>query len=156
MTRENRRSTLSLAIAILSGSAVCTGALAEALPGGTLDPTTIPKYVTDLVIPGVMKPSDDPNRDYQIESRQFKQQMLPRTGCEASDAASRHLYAQRRVQTDQGLGLWTRRRHPAAGRTGAGRPSRSSTTPRSPLRSSVIRRSRWTGSMVWSTKGTST
>ena len=38
---------------IIAGSV--SGALAQALSGGTLDPTTIPKYVTPLVIPPVMK-----------------------------------------------------------------------------------------------------
>ena len=84
MTRKNSRNTRNLALAILSGSAVCTGALAEALPGGTLDPTTIPKYVTPLVIPGVMKPADATNNPdhYEIAARQFKQQMLPTQGCD--------------------------------------------------------------------------
>jgi FtsP/CotA-like multicopper oxidase with cupredoxin domain len=49
---------------------------AEPLPGGTLDPTTIPKYVTPLVIPPVMH--DDGAADsYDIAVRQFKQQILP-------------------------------------------------------------------------------
>ena len=58
-----------------------SGVLAQAVPGGTLDPTTIPKYVTPLVIPGVMKKSDDPLKDYEIALRQFRQQMLPTQGC---------------------------------------------------------------------------
>jgi len=49
---------------------------AQALPGGTLDPSTIPKYVTPLVIPPVMKDVGMAN-DYQIAVRQFKQQILP-------------------------------------------------------------------------------
>ncbi len=57
-------------------------ALAAPVPGGTLDPTTIPKYITPLVIPPVMKPSNavgaTPN-DYEIAVRQFKQQILPST-----------------------------------------------------------------------------
>ena len=35
-------------IFLIAGSV--TGALAQAVPGGTLDPMTIPKYVTPLVI----------------------------------------------------------------------------------------------------------
>ena len=46
------------------------------LPGGTLDPTTIPKYVTPLVIPPVMKTTGVANT-YDIAVRQFKQQILP-------------------------------------------------------------------------------
>jgi FtsP/CotA-like multicopper oxidase with cupredoxin domain len=49
---------------------------AQALPGGSLDPLTIPKYVTPLVIPPVMKNAGAPN-DYDIAVRQFHQQILP-------------------------------------------------------------------------------
>ncbi len=54
-------------------------AVADPLPGGTLDPTTIPQYVTPLVIPPVMKDvaGDNSTNDYQIAVRQFKQQILP-------------------------------------------------------------------------------
>ena len=45
-------------------------------PGGTLDPTTIPKYVTPLVIAPVLKTHGGANR-YSIAARQFKQQILP-------------------------------------------------------------------------------
>ena len=51
-------------------------ASAVPLDGGTLDPLTIPKYVTPLVIPPVMNDSGIPN-DYDIAIRQFKQQILP-------------------------------------------------------------------------------
>ena len=53
-----------------------SGAQAVPLPGGTLNPTTIPKYVTPLVIPPVMKNTGTEN-DYDIAVRQFKQQILP-------------------------------------------------------------------------------
>jgi len=49
---------------------------AAPLPGGTLDPTTIPKYVTPLVIPPVMNNSGTAN-NFDIAVRQFKQQILP-------------------------------------------------------------------------------
>ncbi len=55
-------------------------AFAEYVPGGTLIPTTIPKYVTPLVIPPVMPKSTtspSPAADYDIAVRQFKQQILP-------------------------------------------------------------------------------
>ncbi len=51
-------------------------AQAVPLPGGTLDPLTIPKYLTPLVIPPVMKNTGAAN-DYDIAVRQFKQQILP-------------------------------------------------------------------------------
>jgi spore coat protein A, manganese oxidase len=53
-----------------------TGAQGVPLPGGTLDPLLIPKYVTPLVIPPVMKNTGTAN-DYDIAVRQFKQQILP-------------------------------------------------------------------------------
>ena len=61
-----------LAICALSVPA----AFAQPLPGGTLDPLTIPKYVTPLVIPPVMNNSGTAN-DYDIAVRQFQQQILP-------------------------------------------------------------------------------
>ena len=51
-------------------------AIAVPLDGGTLDPLTIPKYVTPLVIPPVMNDSGVSN-DYDIAVREFKQQILP-------------------------------------------------------------------------------
>ncbi len=55
---------------------LASGAFAHPLPGGTLDPTTIPKYETPLVIPPVMKNSGYLNR-YDIAVREFRQQILP-------------------------------------------------------------------------------
>jgi len=48
----------------------------DPLPGGTVDPTTIPKYVIPLVIPPVMKDDGEPN-SFEIEVREFRQQILP-------------------------------------------------------------------------------
>ena len=65
-----------VALAFLAGSP----AFAQPVPGGTLDPTTIPKYVQPLVIPPEMPPSTNspsPAADYDIAVRQFKQQILP-------------------------------------------------------------------------------
>ncbi|CAG0990158.1 Spore coat protein A [Anaerolineales bacterium] len=56
-------------------AAVPPGATAAPLPGGTLNPLTIPKYVTPLVIPPVMK--NYSTNKYDIAVRQFKQQILP-------------------------------------------------------------------------------
>jgi FtsP/CotA-like multicopper oxidase with cupredoxin domain len=53
-----------------------SSALAQPLPGGTLDPTSIPKYVTPLVIPPVMKNDGAPD-SYDIAVREFNQQILP-------------------------------------------------------------------------------
>lgn len=46
------------------------------LTGGSLSPLLIPKYVTPLVIPPVMKTTGTAN-DYAIAARQFRQQILP-------------------------------------------------------------------------------
>ncbi len=62
-------------------------AFAAPLPGGTLDPTTIPKYVQPLVIPPAMPrtttlPGGMGNKRisyYEIAVRQFEQQILPGT-----------------------------------------------------------------------------
>ena len=58
------------------GMLVSTSAMADPLPGGTLDPTTIPKYVIPLVIPPVMN-NDGAANSYDIAVRQFQQQILP-------------------------------------------------------------------------------
>ena len=54
-----------------------------AIPGGTLDPTTVSKYLTPLVIPPAMPPVAAIQRQsidyYVIAVRQFKQQILPPT-----------------------------------------------------------------------------
>ena len=60
-------------------------ALAEALPGG-MDPTSLPKYVTPMLIPPVMPKADvikmpmGKNIDYyEISMKQFRQKILPTT-----------------------------------------------------------------------------
>lgn len=52
----------------------------DPLPGGTLDPLTIPRFVQPLTIPGTMPQtvSGVPNIDYyEIAVKQFQQQVLP-------------------------------------------------------------------------------
>jgi FtsP/CotA-like multicopper oxidase with cupredoxin domain len=51
-------------------------ASAQALPGGTLDPLSVPKFVTPLVIPPVMDDANTPD-DYDLAVREFQQQILP-------------------------------------------------------------------------------
>ncbi len=73
------RNTLQVAISTLL-TIGASAAYAVPVPGGTLDPLTIPKYVTPLVIPPVMnKTGVDANGTqlYDIAVRQFKQQILP-------------------------------------------------------------------------------
>lgn len=66
-------------MAIAATIFICIAVLpvqAAPLPGGTLDPLSIPKYVTPLVIPPVM-PNDGNADSYKIAVRQFSQQILP-------------------------------------------------------------------------------
>ena len=75
-------------VAVLVGpGAILRGArpaYAEPIPGGTLDPNGIPKYVTQLVIPPAMprtskiiQPGRKPVNYYEIAVRQFRQPILP-------------------------------------------------------------------------------
>jgi FtsP/CotA-like multicopper oxidase with cupredoxin domain len=52
-------------------------ARADPLPGGTLDPTSIPKYEQPVVVPPEMPRTTVAGLDYQIAVRQFEQQILP-------------------------------------------------------------------------------
>ncbi len=79
MTAPTRLNALTRQLAAFATASIITFggvAQAETLPGGTLDPNSIPKYVTPLVIPPVMNDSGAAN-DYDIAVRQFKQQILP-------------------------------------------------------------------------------
>jgi spore coat protein A, manganese oxidase len=87
-----RRQFLQLAgatgvVALVGPAAVLRGtrpAFAEPIPGGTLDPNGIAKYVTGLVIPPAMprtskiiRPGGKPVSYYEIAVRQFGQKILP-------------------------------------------------------------------------------
>ena len=72
------------AVSTVAFALASPAALAAPLPGGTLVPTSIPKYVVPLVIPPAMPKSPASsayNRgvgtDYNIAERQFQQQILP-------------------------------------------------------------------------------
>ncbi|MGD2076308.1 MAG: multicopper oxidase domain-containing protein [Gammaproteobacteria bacterium] len=67
---------MSASAALAATGGLLSGVNAQPLPGGTLDPTTIPKYVQPLVIPPVMDDTGTAN-DYDIAVRQFQQQILP-------------------------------------------------------------------------------
>ena len=47
------------------------------VPGGTLDPLTIPKYVTPLVIPPVLFDAGGASMYVEVSLRQINQQVLP-------------------------------------------------------------------------------
>src|SRR6266545_3897347 len=61
----------------------CAPAALAQVPGGSLDPTTVPKYQTPLLIPPVMPKVDTIVRRgqtvdyYEISMKQFAQQILP-------------------------------------------------------------------------------
>ena len=69
---------------VMAGVFICaplvTGiqtAHAQAVPGGTLDPLTIPKYVTPLVIPPVLLDDGGAPLQAEVALRQINQQVLP-------------------------------------------------------------------------------
>ena len=97
ISRRRRLATLSGTMLLGALCLSLSSAFAEPLPGGTLDPTTIPKYVEPLVIPPEMPSAgvidedgelyrgvdpDDMDGDeityYEIEVVQFDQQVLPK------------------------------------------------------------------------------
>jgi bilirubin oxidase len=66
------------AATLLPCPTIINRAYAEAIPGGTLNPALLPKYVTPLVIPPAMPRTISENSDYyEIAVRQFRQQVLP-------------------------------------------------------------------------------
>jgi FtsP/CotA-like multicopper oxidase with cupredoxin domain len=82
MKKRSKRSNRFKLIGALTvlGLSSSVAVFAVPLPGGTMDPTSIPKYVTPLVIPPVMPTSvtsPAPAAQYDIAVRQFKQQILP-------------------------------------------------------------------------------
>jgi FtsP/CotA-like multicopper oxidase with cupredoxin domain len=79
VTRRGLLQTTALVgVGLLAPRAFKRRAYAQ-VPGGTLDPTTIPKYADPLVVPPAMpKTSTDEKIDYyEIAVRQFQQQVLP-------------------------------------------------------------------------------
>ena len=59
-------------------SLAVSGAMAQALPGGTLDPRTLPKYVTPLVIPPVLYDDNEKPMEVEVSLKQIRQRMLPK------------------------------------------------------------------------------
>jgi bilirubin oxidase len=67
------------ATSVVLGWVLTISSAGAALPGGSLDPTSITKYVAPLVIPPAMPPvaqTEEGDR-YEIAVRQFRQQILP-------------------------------------------------------------------------------
>jgi spore coat protein A, manganese oxidase len=73
--RLDNRTRMFLLISIVASGIAAAGATAAPLPGGTLNPTLIPKYVEPLAVPPLM-PSAAANT-YSIAARQTVQQVLP-------------------------------------------------------------------------------
>ena len=69
------RTLVGVLLFVLAFASILLEAQALPLPGGTLDPTTITKYTTPLVIPPVMPGTGADT--YEIAVRQFQQQILP-------------------------------------------------------------------------------
>jgi FtsP/CotA-like multicopper oxidase with cupredoxin domain len=76
--KRNKR-LIMFSVVLVSGLLMLlnTSAFAQAVPGGTLNPNTIPKYVIPLVIPPVMNNNGTALDNYDIAVRQFNQQILP-------------------------------------------------------------------------------
>src|SRR6266508_3682221 len=77
---KTRSKFLALVLAITATALIAGSAFAaRPLPGGTLDPLTIPKYVTPLTIPPEMPATSTVGgiKYYEIAVRQFQQQVLP-------------------------------------------------------------------------------
>jgi FtsP/CotA-like multicopper oxidase with cupredoxin domain len=80
MKRSLKRLFAAAVAAMATGVLIAPHAFAAApLPGGTLDPRTIPKYVQPLVVPPFMPraPANLDNIDYDIAVQQFQQRVLP-------------------------------------------------------------------------------
>ena len=67
------------ALTMLPLCLACTSVLGETLPGGSLDPNLIPKYVMPLVIPPVLYDDKGGGKplDVEVAQRQIRQRMLP-------------------------------------------------------------------------------
>jgi len=64
-----------------------SSAIAVPVPGGTLDPLAIPKYVSPLVIPPVLYDDGGAALNASIALRPAFQEILPNTGCGAASTA---------------------------------------------------------------------
>lgn len=76
----SRRQFLKFSAGALAAFHFKASRASAAIPGGTLDPGSIQKYVAPLVIPPAMPRSTAPDLGidyYEIGVRQFQQQILP-------------------------------------------------------------------------------
>ncbi|MEE4238830.1 MAG: hypothetical protein V2I51_19080, partial [Anderseniella sp.] len=89
MEISRRHASCRKAVLLTPLALAISAAQAAPVPGGTLDPLTIPKYVTPLVIPPVLYDDQGGTAplDVEVAQRQFTQQQLPTAGCIAASAA---------------------------------------------------------------------
>jgi FtsP/CotA-like multicopper oxidase with cupredoxin domain len=87
-TGRTPRAIAACAVLIALHAVVVDRAAAAPLPGGSLDPLKVPKYVTPMPIPAEMPAKGiDPatgTRQYDIEVVQFRQQILPKRASDGS------------------------------------------------------------------------
>lgn len=76
-TRTKAKKLYALGATVTLFVLTAAGSLAAPLPGGTLDPLSITKYSTPLIIPPVMPNDGTGPNSYDIAVRQFSQQILP-------------------------------------------------------------------------------
>src|SRR5689334_22482498 len=76
-----KASALTGAVTIIGAGALRAAAVTTVVPGGSLDPTTVPKYVSPLFIlpamPMAAAVAVDGLDCYNVGVRQFAQQILP-------------------------------------------------------------------------------
>ena len=83
MSRRTLHGHVRSALVVLAIGAWTVPEAFAAIPGGSLDPTTIPKYQEPLIKPPAMPQTPPPNGTpanidyYEIAVRQFRQQILP-------------------------------------------------------------------------------
>ena len=79
MKKQALRVSTTAGVAAVVASALTWGSVAnaQAVPGGTVDPLTIPKYVTPLVIPPVLFDDGGAPMSAEVALRQINQQVLP-------------------------------------------------------------------------------
>jgi spore coat protein A len=77
MNRSKKSYLFTFIFAVSLLVLLSTSVIAQPLPGGDVDPASIPKYVIPLVIPPVMNTNAAGPDNYDIAVRQFQQQILP-------------------------------------------------------------------------------
>jgi bilirubin oxidase len=79
MNEESMKKLIYAAVSFVMLAVLVSPAQAAPLPGGSIDPTSIPKYTQELTIPAAMVPvqQNANSSTYNIAARQVQQQVLP-------------------------------------------------------------------------------